>query len=370
MALFWRTEQVKLLDRYLLGQFLRNLLLVLGSLMAIYLLVDFFERIDNFLERGLPVGLATRYFILKIPMIIEQVMPVCILLAGVLTLGLLNYRREMTALKAGGISTLRIIRPLAVGAVLITLLGTALSQWLLPPSLSATNSIWYEEVQQRIPRGIDRNGRIYYDGVEGIYSFTRPDPRRHHFTDFSYLSWNEREDYSLELLLTARTADWQDGIWLFRNGQLKSRNDAGGYPVEHFAERVFDLPEQPADLFVPEYKRGEYSLSRLFAQSRRAGFSGENEYWLEFNRRLSYIFLGLPLFMIGLPVLLIVNQKWGRDLTFAVPLSTSLAFVAWGWWSTMQSLAVSAYIGPLLASWSIHLLVGSAGAIMLVRLNR
>jgi lipopolysaccharide export system permease protein len=361
---------MKLLDRYLLGQYLRNLLLVLGCLLAVYLLVDFFERIENFLERGLSIGVAASYFALKIPMIIEQVMPVCILLGGILTLGLLHYRREMMALKAGGISTLRIIRPLIIGALFVTLLTIALSQWLLPPSLSTTNRIWYEEVQKRTPKGIDRNGRIYFDGEKGIYTFIRPDPKRHHFQDFSYLSWDEQKGYRLELLLSARTADWQDGVWIFRDGQLKRRDEGGNHPVTYFKELIFQLPERPAELFLPEYKRAEYSLSRLYKHARRAGFSGENEYWLEFNRRLSYIFLGLPLFLIGLPVLLIVNQQWGRDLTFAVPFSTGLAFVAWGWWSAMQSLAASAYLGPLLASWSIHLLVGTAGIIMLVKLNR
>nr|MDA8165772.1 LptF/LptG family permease [Desulfobacteraceae bacterium] len=75
---------MKLLDRYLLGQFLRNLALVLSSLVAVYLLVDFFDRIDNFLEHGKPLSLAIKYFLLKIPLIFDQIMPVCILLAGVL----------------------------------------------------------------------------------------------------------------------------------------------------------------------------------------------------------------------------------------------------------------------------------------------
>jgi lipopolysaccharide export system permease protein len=361
---------MNLLDRYLLGQFLRNLLLVLGSLVAVYLLIDFFERIDNFIEHGLSASLALKYFALKTPLIIEQLIPVCILLAGVLTLGLLNHSREMVALKAGGISTLRISRPLLAGAILVTLLAVGSSQWLLPPSLSATNRIWYEEVQKRVPKGIDRNGRIFYNGVEGIYSFARPDPRRDHFTDFSYLVWNAKENYEFELLLSASSAVWRDGEWLFRNGQIKRLEDGGEYAIELFTKLKLKLPEHPADFFLPEYKITEYSLSRLLTLSARDGYSGDNLYWLEFNRRLSYLLLGLPLFLIGLPILLIVNQRWGRDLTFAVPLSSLLAFAAWGWWSTMQSLTGSAYLGPLLASWSIHLLVGVAGAIMLIRENR
>jgi lipopolysaccharide export system permease protein len=358
---------MKLLDRYLLGQFLRNLALVLSSLVAIYLLVDFFERIDNFLEHGKPLGLAVKYFLLKIPLIFEQIIPVCILLAGVLTLGLLNHSREMVALKAGGISVLRIIRPLALGAALTTLATLVLSQWVLPPSLTVTNRIWHEQVLERIPRGIDRNGRIYYNGTEGIYSFVRPEPRENRFTDFSYLVWDA--NYEVELLLTARTVDWQAGHWSFHDGQLKRKLN-GEYTAELFRETSLPLPERPADFFLPPYRKAEVSLSQLFAKAREAGFGGESEAWLEFNRRLSYLFLGLPLFLIGLPVLLLVHQKWGRELTLAVPVSCGIAFAAWGWWSAMQSLAASAYLNPVAASWSIHLLVVAVGAAMLSRQNR
>ncbi|MDA8165362.1 MAG: LptF/LptG family permease [Desulfobacteraceae bacterium] len=237
-----------------------------------------------------------------------------------------------------------------------------LNQWVLPPSLAATDTIWNEQVLDRIPRGIDRNGRIYYNGAQGIYSFVRENPKENRFTSFSYLVWNDH--YDVELLLTADIATWQDGKWLFRNGQLKKK-EGDDYTVELFRETSLPLPEQPADFFLPEYKKEEVSLSQLFAKAREAHFASDNESWLDFNRRLSYLFLGLPLFLIGLPVLLTVNQKWGRELTLAVPVSCGMAFAAWGWWSAMQSLAASSFLNPVIASWTIHFAVGTAGAVML-----
>ena len=38
-----------LLDRYIFMQFFKNIMLVLAALVTIYLLIDFFERIDNFI---------------------------------------------------------------------------------------------------------------------------------------------------------------------------------------------------------------------------------------------------------------------------------------------------------------------------------
>ena len=94
---------MKLLDRYLLGQFIKYFFTVNVGFVSIYLLVDFFEKIDNFSRAGKPFALAMKFFLLNIPFIIDQIGPVLVLLSGVITLGILNHTRELTALKAGGI---------------------------------------------------------------------------------------------------------------------------------------------------------------------------------------------------------------------------------------------------------------------------
>ena len=47
-----------------------------------------------------------------------------------------------------------------------------------------------------------------------------------------------------------------------------------------------------------------------------------------------------------------------------------MAFVAWGLWGALQSLARADYINPLLAAVIIHLFFGSAGLFLLYRQNK
>jgi lipopolysaccharide export system permease protein len=98
-----------LLYRYILAHFIRNLGLIMASFISIYLLIDFFEKIDNFLEKGKSFELIAKFFLLNIPFIIDMMSPVCILLAGVVTLGVLNHSNELIALKACGIPLKKII---------------------------------------------------------------------------------------------------------------------------------------------------------------------------------------------------------------------------------------------------------------------
>jgi len=360
---------MKLLDRYLLQIFSKNLLLILATFTAIYLLIEFFENMDSFIETRQPMGLAVTYFLFKIPFIIEQVMPISILLAGVISLGLLNHHTELIALKAAGIHTTRIVRPLILGGLLFTGLSLAMSQWLLPVTVSITNKIWYEEVKKGTPKGLTlRKGRFYYRGEEGFYSFERPILTADDFFNFSYATWDD--NFDLQLLLTAETAKWQQDHWLFSRGQIKERAEKDGYTVALFDQKTMKLPEDPGDLFVPEYKLVEMSLSELFNRAKRAHETQDVTAWLEFHKKLSYNLLGLPLLLLGLPILLLVHQRWGRDLALAVPASCLLAFVAWVWWGTFQSMASTAYLHPVVASWTVHVLVGGMGIFFLRRQDR
>ncbi|MDZ7641164.1 MAG: LptF/LptG family permease [Desulfurivibrio sp.] len=352
---------MKLLDRYLIICFCRHLLTVLGGLLAIYLLVDFFERVDKFLEAGLGTGGAVYYLLLKIPLIIEQLLPVALLLAGIVTLGLLNRHHELMALQAAGLSMRRLLYPLLAAALACTLLGLASGQWLLPPTMSELNRLWYEEVRQQENRGIQRQGRTYYRGREGIYSFVPAGDDDHRLRQFSYLVWDQ--DYRLKRLIFADRASWEGDHWTLENGQYKEKTaGADDFRVTSFAQRQIELPETPEDFFLPPYAVSERSLSALWHQATATADTPQRrESRLTLLHKISYLFLGLPLLLSGIPLLLAMSRGRGSDLALAIPAASFMAFVTWGLWSFGQTLAAAGQLSPWLAAWSLHLLAAGGG---------
>ncbi len=338
----------------------------MASFIAIYLLIDFFEKIDNFLEKGKPMGLVLKFFILNIPFIIEQVGPVCILLAGVVTLGILNYTNELIALKACGVPLRKITAPILLAGVLFTTLFLAMSQYILPKTIAATNHIWHREVKGRVPLGIYRNGRYYYRGQDGFYSFARPDPRSTHFLFFAYTAWNDT--YELTKNITAQEADWADNLWTLKHGQIQEAIGNNSFSTKLFTANHCTFHEIPENFFVPEYQSLEMSLVELYHETKKQTSEDErNKAWAEFYGRISYTLLGLPLLLLGLPLLLLVYRKWGKDLSLAIPTSCGMAFLCWGAWGTLQSLAKASYLNPLIAAISIHLAIGIVGFLLLLR---
>ncbi len=353
-----------LLNRYLLAQFVTNFITVSTAFVAIYLLVDFFEKIDKFTSEGGSLALALQFFFLNIPFILDQLGPVLILLAAVITLGILNHNNELRALKAGGIPLKTIVKPIFIGAVLMTLVFLAMAQFLLPKTISTTNTIWYEQLQGKVPLGTYRSGRYYYKGEEGFYSFQWPDTDKLSFKNFSYSRWNE--NYNLKLLLNVVQADWQEGAWIFRQGQIQELQDNGDYRYEYFDERKDTLPESPEHFFIPEYRSAELSLTGLFREAGKKTTEEESTVsWAQFYSRISYLFLGIPLVLLGLPILILTYVRWGRDLAIAIPASCLLAFVAWGLWGALQSFAKAGYLAPPLAASTIHVIFAGIGLILL-----
>ena len=353
---------MNLLNRYLFGQFIRYFFTVNAAFVSIYLLVDFFEKFDDFTNAGKPLSLALTYFALSIPSIVDLLGPVFILLGGVLTLGMLNHSNELTALKAGGIPLKQVTSPLIAGALLFTFLFIAAGQWLLPITVAQTNHIWYEQLKGKVPLGIVRNGRYYYKGKEGFYSFTWPDPKKYVFKNFSYSTWDD--DYNVKEMVTASYAKWLPDRkrWDLGKGQIQNHADGNIYQIINYKLKSFVFRETPEDFLVPVNKAAEYSISDLFLDTQRADTEHEKQVaWTTFLGRISYLLLGIPLLLLGLPFLLYAYKKWGHDLSVAIPVSCGLAFVAWGIWGALQSLSIAGYLSPVIAAVGLHIIFSAAG---------
>jgi lipopolysaccharide export system permease protein len=354
-----------LLNRYLLGQFIRNFLTVAVAFIAIYLLIDFFDKIDHFTKAGKSISEALAFFCLNVPFILDQLGPVLILLSGVITLGILNHNHELSALKASGIPLKAIIRPILFASISATVLYLVMAQWILPWTISASNRIWYQDVEGKVPLGAHRNGRYYYKGSEGFYSFEWSDPGQYIFRNFSYSAWDK--DYHLGTLITCERAEYDQATWQLKKGQIQKRTE-NKYEIRIFEDEQFKLPESPEIFFVPEYKSAEMSVTDLYRDISRKDTPGEKaKAWAEFLGRLSYVLLGLPLILLGLPILILSYQKWGRDLSVAIPASCGMAFIAWGLWGALQSLARADYISPLFAATIVHFIFAAAGLFLLYK---
>jgi len=139
---------VRLLSRYVRRHFLGYLGGGLAACAGLLLLVDLFDRIDTFIGRQVLWIDAIYYLALKLPWMVYQMMPAACLLASVVTFSTLNKHHETIAIRAHGISPLRLTRPLFVVGGIVCLLLLMAQEYLLPYTNQAYNLIWRTRIQR------------------------------------------------------------------------------------------------------------------------------------------------------------------------------------------------------------------------------
>ena len=89
---------MKKLDRYILQNFLSNFLFSIIVFLIVFILVDLIDRLDKFMDAGMPRIDILRYYLLTVPWFISIAIPMSLLISTVFSLGVLQKRNEINSL--------------------------------------------------------------------------------------------------------------------------------------------------------------------------------------------------------------------------------------------------------------------------------
>jgi lipopolysaccharide export system permease protein len=127
---------MKLVDRYIVRVFTRVFLICFATLMGMYLVADFVNNLAELLRYGKSHGGLWRvllgYYGPQIPWFFDLTSRLAALIAAVFAVTWLQRNNEMAALMAAGVSRWRIVKPLFVCAVLVSVLAALNREWLIP----------------------------------------------------------------------------------------------------------------------------------------------------------------------------------------------------------------------------------------------
>jgi lipopolysaccharide export system permease protein len=138
-----------ILVRYLIQQNLFLLALVFGAGIGIYLLIELFDRLDDFLKAGVGLSTIVMYFAAKTPLIISQIFPAVFLLSLLIQFSLMHRNREIIALTSCAVPFAVIGRTIVVYALVWSALLFGFSQVLGTKGYSVAHRIWKEDVRKK-----------------------------------------------------------------------------------------------------------------------------------------------------------------------------------------------------------------------------
>ena len=228
-----------ILSRHLINEFLKTFFMALAGFVCIFIVIDFFEKIDNFMEAEVSWDITFAYFFFQLPLVIQQMLPAAILLGTIITLSLMARNRELIVLRSSGISLLRISYPLILLSFCFTLLLFFLNEAILPQAHEAVNRIWQVEVQKNPLKAFFRNEKIWYRGKQVIYHIDYYDQNTatiHGITIYRF-----SPDFVMLERIDANKAQWTGSQWVFYDGIIQKKSGDGSYNTNRFQEARLDI---------------------------------------------------------------------------------------------------------------------------------
>lgn len=339
-----------LLDRHILGEWLKILGLVLAATLGLLLMQAFYDDFRDLLEDGAGAADIAAYYAVRMPGYLTVVLPLALLISLLYSLGLLHRRNEFTAMRTAGLSLFRLTRGIWVAGLfcsgLMWLLTTRVEPWSVEEARRLKESIEFRH--QARTAGADQAGLVtsvaFDNRAEGRLWFIN---RYNRFAGRAYgVTVSVLDDRRREIVrYLAREADYDPvaGTWTFREGRELRFDPETGEMIRPsaFAERTFaGFHEDPRLMLLIDRKPTELSsreLRRLiehFTAERNPKVTryAVRYYSLQAGTLGCLIVIGIaiPFAMSGVRVSPIVGVSKSIGLFFAYYLLMSAANVLGG----------------------------------------
>lgn len=141
--------RVSRIDRYLFRQLLLSLIVVTGGLVALIWLTQSLRFVELVVNRGLSFGVFLRLTGLLIPGFVAVILPITCFVVVQFVYQRLSGDRELTVMRAAGLSPLTMARPALLVCALAIGLGYGLTLWMVPYSAGAFREFQFE-IRNRI----------------------------------------------------------------------------------------------------------------------------------------------------------------------------------------------------------------------------
>jgi LPS export ABC transporter permease LptG len=338
------------------------------SLIAISVIVTFFDRIGSLYIHNKPLSMLLTYIYYRLPEFIHFGLPVTALTATLLTLGLFTKFNEITAMKASGISIYRAILPVLAMALVLGALAFHIQEQVLPLSSKKAEEIWNKinDVPLRSYGYVNRRW-VANKRRDRFYYYTYFDPGK---TVFSQLS-----------IFDINLADWTLGRWIYaEKAWLKDetlhmencwiREFGGNLPVAFSKQKSLDLRlEEGKSYFLKESKEPSQmtygELRRHIREVQKMGFD-TNSLRVDLNSKISFPFVALIMTLLGIPFAFSMGK---RGTLVGIGIGLAIVMIYWVVIGVFRSLGYVSFLNAFLAAWGPNLIFGLIGLYLLFRLR-
>lgn len=360
---------IPILDRYVAKELGAPFAISVG-VFTFFLVIDrIYQLTDLVITKQVPFRLVLSLLLFLLPPLLSLTLPVALLLAVLIACGRLTGDLEVAALKASGVSPLRLFRPFLVAGLGVTAVVVSLTLVVNPWASGAFHGQLFKILQARAAIGIQERT---FSGAFGQVVLYVEEASASHLALKGVLVSDERNP-QLSRIIIAREGrllsdDDQRRLTLrFIDGSINETDVADPKRFRYTSFSLYDmnLPLAPATPSEQEVKPEKEMPLRQLVASARTSRSDPKEaaaFRVELHKRFAVPMAALVFVLVGF-ALGIRSQHGGR----VVALSSSLAVViSYHILSTvLERPALGGRLPAGVAVWLPNILFGFLGAVML-----
>lgn len=352
-------------DLYIMRSFFFFLMVTLAICVALFYLFTFLELVDDVIANQAPYALLGDYFIYLLPHILTLLVPMSILIATLVSFGILDKTNQVVAFKACGISLYRISLPVFSLALLTAAFLFVVQEYIMPYSNQRQDNL-RNVIKGRPVQTFYYPGRKWIFGEGGrLYSYNYYDSEHRIFAELSIYGLDIRSN-SLYQHIYAQKAEWDPVAqqWRLSHGWVRDFGEAGDR-FAAFEEESFPVAEGP-DYFVKEVKESSKmtypELRAYIADLQKGGFEVDH-LRTDLYKKIAFPAVNLIMVVLGVPFAFSMGRK---GALYGVALGVLIGIIYWGAFGVFGVLGVNGMLSPLLAAWGPNILFATGGSVLLL----
>jgi LPS export ABC transporter permease LptG/LPS export ABC transporter permease LptF len=357
-----------ILDDYVLRGFTLYFAMIVAAFLMLLLVFTLFELLSDILRNQISPLTVGEYLLNVAPYFLYTTTPLSMLLAVLVTFGLLQRSNEITAIKATGISLYRIVIPVLIASTLVA--GVLfLSDQLYLPYTNKRQDALRNEIKGKPAQTYLRPDRKWIFGQHSdIYYYQFFDPDRDVFGGVSVFQFDPHT-FQITHRIDADRAHWSApmGRWVYEQGWERSLNGSA-----HVSDRQFDVATYPELSEPPAYFKKEVKqssemsydeLRRYIHDLEESGFDVVR-LRVQLQKKIAYPLITLVMAVLAIPFALSAGK---RSAVAGVATAIGIGVVYWTISSLFEAMGNLSQLPPAVAAWSPDLVFGFIGGYLILR---
>ena len=363
----------QVVDTYVLASFLFYFAMMLVSFVMLFHVYTFFELLSDIVKNHVPMLRVFTYLFFLTPSLIYQTAPLSVLVAVLVTFGVLSKHNEVTAFRACGVSLYRLSIPILTASLLLSGGLFAFDHYYVPDANRKQDAIRNEIKGRPVQTYLHPERQWIYGQGSRIFYYKYFDPVEKVMVGVSVYELDPAT-FHLTKHISAEKARWERRLraWIFENGWSREF-DAGGHEklFDNFAGQVRtfqELDERP-DWFLKEVLQDkQMNFQQLAAYIKELQQSGFDTIALQVQ---FYLKFSVPLFAL---IMALIATPFGflagnRGATTGVGISLGIAIAYWALGILAEQLGDVSLLPASLAAWSPDALFAMAGFYFFTRMR-